>query len=160
MTPDDQVDCIIRMMLRAEWRGGPSRKALAAEWGVHERTVGDRAIIASGFLARTGKELEAEALEALAELDTIKALALANMKSLVTKDGEVIEVPDPKLREATEAIKLKMDIRGITSKSRGRNLPKDEPVDDEYAKLSRVERIEKLKAALAEEEAARIGEMQ
>ena len=158
---DEQIDTIVKLMLRGEWRGGQSRKELAKEWGVHERTVGDRAVIASGFLRRAGGELEAEVHEALAELDTIKALALGNQRAFLVQTGRGenresrIEYADePKLREATEAIRLKMDIRGVTSKSRGRNDPKDPPPAEGIEALLRSvvddpEMREKLKAMLA-----------
>lgn len=142
MTTDQQVDHIIRMMLRGEWKGMKSRAELSAEWGIHEHTVGMRAQAASTFLRKQCTDLEVEAREALAELDNIKRMAL----ECVDKDG------NPLLREATAAIKLKMDILGITSRHRVKER-KAEP-DDEYAKLSREERIARLQAALDEEMAA------
>lgn len=162
MTPDEQIDEIIRLMLSGRWQGMKTRAELAKQWDIHERTVGERAKYASAFLVRQGKDIEAEAREALAELDSIKRMALTHTKAIVVgkKDNPSVEfVDEPKLKEATDAIRLKMDILGITSKSRGRNERKPE-ADDDYAKMSREERIAKLQAALDEELAGMKGELQ
>lgn len=144
MTTDDQVDTIIRMMLRGEWKGMKSRAELSKQWGIHEHTVGLRAQAASTFLRKQCTDIELEAREALAELDNIKRIALES----VDKDG------NPLLREATAAIKLKMDILGITTRRSDRNMRQKPDVDDKYANASRDERIAMLKQAIAEEEAS------
>jgi hypothetical protein len=72
MTPAARQDHILRMMLRGEWRGGRSRKELAAEWKLHERTIGDDAMVASGVLARRGKPIEEVIDQKLAELEQIQ----------------------------------------------------------------------------------------
>lgn len=147
---DDQVDHIIRMMLRGEWKGMKSRAELSEKWGIHEHTVGLRAQAASTFLRKQGSDIEVEAREALAELDTIKRIAMES----VDKDG------NPLLREATAAIKLKMDILGITTRRSDRNARQKPDVDDEYGSMPRQERIARLEAALAEERSASKEELQ
>ena len=149
MTTDDQIDEIIRLMLSGRWQGMKTRAELAKQWDIHERTVGERAKYASAFLVRQGKDIEAEAREALAELDDIKRMALES----VDGNGE----PAPKLREATDAIELKMKILGVTSTARGRNDRQKPDVEDKYANATREERIAMLKEALAEEEAGKDG---
>lgn len=150
-TKDERVDHIIRLMLQGKWHGMKSRAELSALWDIHEHTVGDYASIASGFCSRLGKDLETEAREALAELDAIKRMALEYVT--FGKDGTPYE--QPKLKEATDAIRLKMDILGITSR-RNRNEASKPAVDDKYANATREERIAMLEQALAEEK----GELQ
>ena len=136
MTPSERQDHILRMMLRGEWRGGRSRKELAEEWKLHERTIGDDAMVASGVLARRGKPIEDLIDAKMAELETIQALALA--------DGSWIA--------ALKAIQLQMDIRGVTTTRRPKDdAPRAETADLE--KLSAEQRIAMHKAAIAEEEA-------
>jgi hypothetical protein len=124
-TPKEQEDYILRMMLRGEWKGGRSRKMLAKKWDLHERTVGDRALIASGVLARVGAPIEQEVHAALAELEGIQAMALGHKRAVTVSDGHldgshVEYVADPQYRDAIAAIKLKMDIRGVTTMRRGK----------------------------------------
>jgi len=140
LTADEQVDHIVKLMVTREWRAGASHKELASAWGCHPRTVGDRAIIASGILARTGGPLE--------QWVESKMRALDELETQAASDGNVIA--------AIKAIQLQMDIRGVTSTRRQKD---DKPAehDDEYAKLSKEERIVRLKAALAEEMAVEDG---
>ena len=154
MTPDEQIDEIIRLMLSGRWQGMKTRAELAKQWDIHERTVGERAKYASAFLVRQGKDIEEEAREALAELDNLKRMALSYVEVSFDKEGNVREVPQPKLREATDAIELKMKILGVTSTARGRNDRQKPDVEDKYANATREERIAMLKEALDEEMAA------
>jgi len=152
MTNDEQVDVILTMMLRGEWHGGSSRKKLAAEWGIKERTVGDRAVIASGVAARVGKPIEQEVASKLAELEAIQTMAMEHCRPIHVKDSDgtshVEYAPEPQFRDAIAAIKLQMDIRGVTTRR-----PKEEakPIDDEWARMTALERIAKLDEAKAEE---------
>jgi len=141
MTPAERTDHILKMMLRGEWKGGRSRKELAAEWKLHERTIGDDAMVASGVLARRGKPIEDLIDSKIAELETIQALALEKEHFVA----------------AIRAIQLQMDIRGVTSTSR----PKLDGKPDlpEYEKLSAEQRIAMHKAAIAEEESKLKGGM-
>jgi hypothetical protein len=148
MTPAARQDHILRMMLRGEWRGGRSRKELAAEWKIHERTVGDDAMVASGVLSRRGTPIEDLIDQKLAELEQIQQMALE--RKGYTIGGEEYDNPD--LKSAILTIRLIMDIRGVTTVRRG----KEEPAPTSHAdleKLSAQERIAMLKSAIAEEEA-------
>lgn len=158
MTPDERVDHIVRMMLKGQWKGMASRETLAAEWKCHERTVGYMAERAAAVVARRGQPIEQEIDAALADLEHIKRVALDNERCTVDKDGGEHFFASPMLREATEAIKLKLEIRGALFKGRAKEA--DKSSSDEYAKLTRAERIAKLKEALAEEERARGDELQ
>ncbi len=155
MTSDERVDHIIRLMLEGDWHGGSSSKKLAAEWECHPKTVSDLACRASAVLKRSGAPIEQEIAQALAELDSLKALALSYERGFVVKDGvdssHVEYVSDPQIREAISAVKLRMDILGVTSTKRGKEQTKP-AVDDEYDKLTKEQRIAKLKEALALEE--------
>jgi len=153
MTPAERTDHILRMMLRGEWKGGRSRKELAAEWKLHERTIGDDAMVASGVLARRGKPIEDLIDSKIAELEQIQHQAMERQGYTIGGDA----YPNPDLRNAILAIRLIMDIRGATKISRGRNDHKPPPVDDEYAKLTKAERVARLQEALAVELAGEDG---
>jgi len=157
MTPAERTDHILKMMLRGEWKGGRSRKELAAEWKLHERTIGDDAMVASGVLARRGKPIEDLIDARMAELESIQSRALEHQRAVVVA-GSVEYVDDPQFVAAIKAIQLQMDIRGVTTTRRPKDAEKTEH-DDEYAKLSKEERIVRLKAALAEEEGDSKGEI-
>lgn len=156
-TKDERVDYIIKLMLRGTWKGGASREVLGAEWGCHERTVGDYADIASGVLARRGRPIEEFADAKLQELESIQRAALDHVKVITVSDGSengshVEKVPDPNYREAIAAIKLQLDIRGVTSRAAvAKPTGKAEP-DADYEKLSAEQRIAMHRAAIAEEE--------
>ena len=120
---DEQVDHIVKMMLRGEWKGGRSRKLLAAEWGIHERTVGDRAVIASGVLSRRGKPIEDLIDQKYAELEQIQAAAMKHKRAVLVSDGKdagshVEYVPDPQFTAAVKAVQTQMEIRGVLTKHR------------------------------------------
>lgn len=108
-TAEEQVHHVVRMMLNGEWRGGQSRVELADLWGVHERTVGDRAMAASCILAMRGTPIEQLIDDKLAQLDRVADSAMAGMR----KDHKA----------AIMAIRLQMEIRGVLTKQR----PKDDP---------------------------------
>lgn len=150
MTPAERTDHILRMMLRGEWKGGRSRKELAEEWKLHERTIGDDAMVASGVLARRGKPIE-ELIDArMAELESIQSRALEHKRAVVV-GGELVYVDDPQFIAAIKAIQLQVDIRGVTSTSR-KPAADTRQADAEYDKLSAEQRIAMHKAAIAEEE--------
>jgi len=153
---EERVQHIVRLMLKGHWKGMASREKLAEEWGCHERTVGDMAERASSVVACRGKPIEQEIDAALSDLEQIKRMALDNERVIVDKKGDAHYFAAPMLHDAIEAIKLKMDIRGVTSTRRPKDAKPAEH-DDEYAKLSKEERIVRLKAALAEEMAVEDG---
>lgn len=113
---DDAVDRIVKLMLRGEWRGGKTRAEMADEYGVHERTVGDWAMIASGMLVRAGTPIEKLIDEKMAELEGIQRMALERVKVIHSADGETNIVPSPELKEAIAAIRLQMEIRGVLTR--------------------------------------------
>ncbi len=130
MTPDDQIDHIVRMMLSGDWAGSKSHKELAAGWGCHPRTVGDRAVVASGILKRAGGPLEDWVLGKLSELEHIKTEAMAREPPLV--------------KTAVDAIRLQMEVRGVFVK-KGAELP-----GDDVAKMSDAEKLAAHRQAVAE----------
>lgn len=149
---DDRIDHIVRMMLKRQWKGMVSREKLAEEWGCHEKTVGTMADRASAIVARRGQPIEQEIDDALAELEQIKLMALNNERCSVDKDGNEHYFAAPMLREATDAIKLKLEIRGVLTKQRGKE-PAKPDVEDEYSKMTREQQVARLKEELAKLEA-------
>jgi hypothetical protein len=144
MTPAQRQDYVIKLMLAGKWKGGRSRRALAAKWGVHERTVGDDAVVASAVLSRRGKPIEELIDSKYAELEGIQA--------------EALRASRPDFNAAIKAIQLQMDIRGVTTKAV--RAPKgEETTDGAYEKLSAEQRIAMHKAAIAEEESKLKGGM-
>ncbi len=142
----EQEDVIIRLMANGEWRGAASSRELAAKWEVHPRTVGDRAVVASGFLKRTGGDLEGWVMSKLAELEHIAALALAATKPVVV-DGVIELVKAPDTKAATAAVKLQLELRGQLVK-------KVEKIDKgELEGLSQQELVTRLEEALQAEKA-------
>ncbi len=139
-SPDEQVDHVVRLMATGQWRGMTTRAELAQQWGCHPRTVGDRAVIASALLKRTGGDLEAWVEGKLAELDQLKAEAL------------MLEKPD--VKAAIQAIRTQLEIRGAIGPAK-RAAASDVPA--EYQELTPQQRIEAHRAAIAEEE-QRMGE--
>lgn len=124
---------IADMMIRGEWRGGTSCKALAAEWGgVAVRTVSDRALEASRAI-RLSYKVEDWVARKMAELDGDAAQAR--------------ELGKP--RDAAYCIELQAKILGAMAPVKRQELPAEG-----YEKLSAQERIAAHKAAIAEEEAA------
>ncbi len=155
-TADERIDHIARMMAKGEWRGMKSREKLADEWGVHQRTVGDWACRAHAVVSRRGAPIEEEIDQALADLEGIKRMALDNERVVIDRKGDAHYFASPMLREATDAVKLRMEIRGVLTKARGTEAPSDARA--ELLKKSPEERIAMHKAAIAEEEAKLKGE--
>lgn len=139
---DERIDHIVGMFLDGTWEGMRTRRELAKEWGCHQRTVGDMAERASAVVARRGKPIE-QAIDA----------KLADLERLQQKAEDAGEFKD-----AINAIKLYCEVRGFLNKGRQKETAADD--GDEYAKLSRVERIARLEAAKAEELAALAAEEQ
>ncbi len=111
LTPDEQIDICVRMMVQGEWGGAKSQKALAAEWDCHPRTVSDRATAASAVVRRAGGPIEDWILGKLAELEHIKSVAMSRDPPLV--------------KTAVDAIRLQMEVRGVFVK-KTQELPGDE----------------------------------
>lgn len=126
MTPATRQDHIIKMMLGGAWKGARSRRSLAKEWGIHERTVGDDAVVASGVLSRRGKPIE-ELIDAkYAELEHIQKVAMERKRAMAVSDGaengsHVEYVPDPDCAAAIKAIQQQMELRGVGTKARALN---------------------------------------
>lgn len=144
LTIDEQVDCIVRLMATGQWKGMASAKRLASEWQVHPRTVGDRAVVASGFLKRSGGDLEAWVNTKLAELEQIKATAMTLKKAIVV-EGTIVYHASPDVKGAILAVRTQLEIRGQLTKRV--EVTKGEPIaptDDKRAVAA------KLQAALDE----------
>ncbi len=76
LTPDQQREHIVGMILRREWHPGESHKALAEAWRVSERTVSQRALEASHAVrVGTDKDNKDFIAESLAELDSLAQMA-------------------------------------------------------------------------------------
>lgn len=154
LTPDEQIDAIVRLMVTGEWKGAASCRKLAVEWVCHPRTVGDRAVSASAVVHRVGTPLEEWITAKLAELEQVKEVAMRLKRPVVVSQGgemgSVVELyPAPDVKAAALAIKLQLEARGVFAHARkGPGLPADE-----FDKLSAAERVAKLREALAEEEA-------
>lgn len=154
LTIDEQVDCVVRLMATGQWRGAASSKALAEEWQVHPRTVGDRAVVASGILKRTGSPIEEWVLGKLAELEEIKATAMRLQKPIV-HEGVVTDLVDaPDVKAAILAVRTQLEIRGqLTKKVEVSKVP------SEYLEQTPEQRIVAHEAAIAEERARLAGGM-
>jgi len=129
----ERVERIATMMINGQWQGGASKEQLAAEWDIHERTVGQFAIMASLQLERKGQPIEELIGERIAELDNIKRQALEDAK--------------PDYKAAIGAIKLIMDIRGVTL---ARKPSKADPPKDGYDNMKPKELIALHQKAIAE----------
>jgi hypothetical protein len=122
VTPAARQDHIIRMMLAGQWKGARSRRSLAKEWSIHERTVGDDAVVASGVLSRRGKPIE-ELIDAkYAELEHIQKQAMEHKRAVSVSDGEsgshLEYVADPNFIAAIKAVQTQMELRGAGTKAR------------------------------------------
>lgn len=112
MTTDEQIDHIVKLMIEGEWKGAQSHRELAAGWGCHPRTVGDRAVTASAIVKRAGGPLEDWVLLKLAELEHVKETAMRLQKAVVVA-GEVQLFDAPDTKAAAMAIKLQLEARGV-----------------------------------------------
>lgn len=154
LTIDEQVDCVVRLMATGQWRGAASSKALAEEWQVHPRTVGDRAVVASGILKRTGSPIEEWVLGKLAELEEIKATAMRLQKPIV-HEGVVTDLVDaPDVKAAILAVRTQLEIRGQLTKkvevSKGEPIA---PADDARAVEAKLlAALEEVRAKIQSEE--------
>lgn len=133
MTPAARQDHIIKMMLAGQWKGARSRRTLAKEWKIHERTVGDDAVVASGVLSRRGMPIEQLIDAKYAELEYIQRQAMERKKAIVVSDGaengsHVEYVPDPDCAAAIKAVHTQLEIRGVNTKAR--TLDKDKASGD------------------------------
>lgn len=160
MTADEQIDHIARMMTEGRWKGGRSQRELAKAWGIHPRTVADRALIASGFLARVGTDLERWVLGKLAELEHQQAVAMSLKRPFKTGEGpkgtvEMLNAPN--VEAANRAVELQLRIRGV-GLTKGKAPTAEQ--DENWAKLTHQQRVAELERALAEERGKAKEEMQ
>lgn len=148
MTPDEQVDHIVKMMLEGEWKGPRSRRELAAAWGCHERTVGDRAVSAAAVCRRLGGPVEDMVQAKLAELEHIAEVAMELQRPVVVA-GVVELYPAPDVKAARQAVRDYLEVLGAFNHvKRSVELP-----PDEVTKMTAAEKIAAHKQAIAELEA-------
>ncbi len=117
LTPDEQIDHIVQLMIRREWNPGVTHKALAEEWSIGVRQVSERAKRASVAIAHAYPVKE-WVTEAVAELDSIQAAAMAEVKLVALgrdkETGEMMyeKVPQPNTKAAIAAIEAKGKLLG------------------------------------------------
>jgi len=129
MTNDDVRDRIAKMMLGAEWKGGDSTKAIAAETGWTIKHVQTLAREAGGILRHLSGDLPALVSEEQAKLDMVFSMA----------------IEDRELHAAIKAIELKAKLAGALNQPVNPKPPDPvKPGDDARAVR------EKLLAAVAE----------
>ena len=147
MTKQAQEDHIIRLMLAGRWFGGRSSEALAKEWGCHPRTVGDRALVASGVIRRRGQPIEEFIDHKLAELEALQAAAMDEVKWFKVGD-ELVSRPAQNVPAAINAIRLQAEIKGaLVKKHEHKDVPAEKLTDDElWTKLDKL-REERMKGA-------------
>jgi hypothetical protein len=120
------------MMLSGQWKGARSRRSLAKEWSIHERTVGDDAVVASGVLSRRGKPIEELIDSKYAELENIQRQAMEHKRAIQVSDGEdgshLEYVADPNFMAAIKAVQTQLEIRGVGTKAR--TLDEGKPITD------------------------------
>ncbi len=129
LTPDEQREHIVAMILRKEWHPGAAHKALAEEWGCSVRTVSNRALEAMHAvrvgLATTVKDWVAQAF---AELDALQ------------EDARRLGKP----RDAAYCIELKGKMLGaFVTKTQ-------EVAPDEVSKMSDADKLAEHRKAVAE----------
>lgn len=111
LTPDQQIDAIVKMMVQGQWKGSASSRKLAQEWECHPRTVGDRAVAASAVVKRAGGPIEGWILLKMAELEHVKEVAMRLKRPVVVnKRVRLFNAPDTKAAE--KAIRLQLEARG------------------------------------------------
>lgn len=140
---DEQIDHILKLMLEGEWKGAESHRVLAAGWGCHPRTVGDRAVAAAAVLRRIGGPVEDLVKAKLAELEHIKETAMGLQRPVVV-DKQVELYPAPDVKTAAMAVKTYLEVLGAFNHTRKVQVDGIKPGED--ARTVR----EKLVAALAE----------
>ncbi|MES2359937.1 MAG: hypothetical protein V4529_16480 [Gemmatimonadota bacterium] len=111
LTKVEQEDHIIRMMMAGRWFGGRSSEALAKEWGIHPRTVADRALVASGVIRRRGSPIEEFIDQKMAELEALQAAAMDEVKWFKVGD-ELVSKPAQNVGAAINAVRLQAEIKG------------------------------------------------
>lgn len=154
-TRDERRHHIASLMLAGEWKGGASRRALANEWGyrVYDVVQLEREAAGAIRLARSPAWVD-EVTSALAELDEVIATARTTVK-VISINGAPYEYKAPSLGAAVAAIRTKLQVFGVLAQGGVVHAP-PKPTD-EYAGLSRGDRIALLEQALAEERAAQRG---
>lgn len=126
---------IAQLMIHGDWHGVTSRKELAEQWGVAERTVGDRALEASRAIG-LNRDIRGWVDEKIQQLEQDAALAR--------------ELGRP--RDAAYCIELQAKLLGAMAPVKRQDVPADE-----VAKMSREEKIAAHKQALAELEGEKEG---
>lgn len=151
MTADEQIDHIVKLMLEGEWKGARSHRELAAAWGCHPRTVGDRAVAAAAVCHRLGGNVEAMIRAKLAELEHIAEVAMELNRPVVVSVGDgmgskVELYPAPDVKAAERAIRSYLEVLGAFNHVKKTvELPADE-----VAKMTPAEKLEAHRKAIAE----------
>jgi len=150
-TRDDRRHQIASLMLGGKWKGGDSRRALAKTWNyrLHDVVQLEREAAGAIRLARSPAWAD-EVTSALAELDQLIATARRTVK-VIAIGGKPFEYKWPNLGAAVSALRTKLQVFGVLAQGGVVHAP-PKPTD-EYAGLSRQERITLLEQALAEEQA-------
>lgn len=130
-TNEQMREHIAQMMIHGDWHGVTSRKKLADEWGCAERTVGDRALEASRAIG-LNRNIKGWVDEKIQQLEQDAELA----RSL------------GKPRDAAYCIELQAKMLGALAPVKRTEVP-----PDEVSKMSREQKIEEHKKAIAELEA-------
>lgn len=144
MTPDEQIEHIIKLMLEGEWKGSRTSRELAAGWGVHPKTVSIRAMSAAAVIEHSAGDIPKMVRAKLAELEHLIEVAMSLQKHVVV-DDDVRFYPAPDVKVARAAIRDYLEILGAF------NHTKKVEVTTGYENMTPAEKIAAHEKAIAEE---------
>lgn len=119
---------IAQLMIHGDWHGVTTRKELAEQWGIAERTVGDRAL---------------EASRAIGLNRDIKGWVDEKIQQLEQDANQARQLGRP--RDAAYCTELQAKLLGAMAPVKRQEVP-----GDEVSKMSREEKIAAHKQAIAE----------
>lgn len=159
LSRSDKRDRIIDLFYEGKWRHGHSIGRLAREWGDDDTEVRRLYDEAMRAISLSGGARAGYISQKLAELDGIIEEARGLKKTMVTKDGDVLETPMPDLKAAVQAIRIQLETVGgmelgkAAAKRAAEHGAIEEGDEKPYRLLSPAERIHEHEKAIEEERA-------
>lgn len=159
LSRSEKRDHIIELIHRSKWTPGRTTSRLAREWHVDETEVHELWQEAMRAISVSGGGRAEYIAQKLAELDGIIQQATSLTKTMLTKDGDVIETPAPDLKAAVAAIKLQLETVGgpelgkLAAKKAADVAAMEDGAEKQYRMLTPAERIAKHEEAIQEERA-------
>lgn len=150
-TTEERVQAVVERMMTGRWNGRATHRLLARKWDCTPNQVHYAARLAGAVIRQEGGPIHDWVEGKLAELDSIKAAALASVRTFMTPEGQIVDTPSPDFNAAIKAVELQLKAKGVLAAVRPEKVLPESGDGKSYETMSPEERIALHEAAIAEE---------